>query len=580
DLLISEQKDVHSQELQPGQILFMNNTKLLHSNTSYSPESDRLVYRIRQYVPALSAANTIAKLTEEQLPQNSKDTPDSLDKLSENVAFGAIDSSVVERVMSEESVDRAIKFCDAFLKENPNDPTALVLQARVYDSHNRQMDALRPLELARKAQPNNPDVLKAYGKQLIRVGEFVEAKEVLEKFHRLNPTDHSGNVDYSAVLNKLGERKQAREILEQLIGNHPIQKASIGSGGKATVLRLRGLQSASFEIVHNEQGYYEAELRSGHFATDELFKEQNYEMIVFNILNDNLNRVEKLPNCDIILNTVSCPDLERKSLMTIASFTDRFPDVPLVNCARLVLQTTRDRASQRMQGVEGVHYPQSERIIWRGGSPEDVCKNLSALGFRCPIILRPININSSAGVRRIDNQADIALYFANAKAGSAHYAIQYEDLRGPHGLYNRLRMFCIDGNFYPSSNLYSDNWMLDDDDRYTTMMSHSWTQLEEMNYLDDPIAHLGSEAYMRLRRIRDVVGLDFFGIDFHLLPDGELYVFRISASMRHSFDHVADFPYAEPHQQRISNAFDTMMRRRFKKGPETAEPQLPMVAAE
>ncbi len=580
DHIIEELKGLHTHKLKPGQILLINNTKLLHSNTPYAVDSGRLLYRIRQHIPALSAAKS--KLDQfAEAPSQTAATKTVLDGVSGNFdksEMSALDSGTLEKGMQEGSFDRAIKFCDAFLKENPKDPTALMLQARVYSNNHRQMDALGPLEIARKAQPNNPEVLKAYGLQLVRVGEFIEAKSVFEKLFRIAPKDYDGGINYSAVLNKVGERKLGREVLEKVVADNPVHKSSIGAGRKPTVLRLRGLQSASFEIVHNDQGFYETQLHGGHFAVENLFNEQNFDAVVFNILNDNLNRVGRLPNCDVVLNTVGCPDLERKSLMTIANFSDRFPEVPQINNSRQVMQTTRNRMALLTQGIEGVHYPQSERITWRGGSTEDVCKNLSALGFRYPMILRPINTNAKVSVRRVDHQMDTAHYFSNAKPGSAHYAIQYEDLRGPHDLYNRIRMYCIDGNFYPSSNLFSDNWLLDEDDRYSAMVCHSWTQLDEMSFLDDPIAYLGSEAYLKLRHIHDVVGLDFFGIDFHPLPDGDLFIYRISATMRHSFDHVAEFPYAEPHQQRITNAFETMMQRRIKSGRDIS-PNLPIAAA-
>ena len=66
-----------------------------------------------------------------------------------------------------------------------------------------------------------------------------------------------------------------------------------------------------------------------------------------------------------------------------------------------------------------------------------------------------------------------------------------------------------------------------------------------------------------LHRISEVTSLDFFGIDFCVLPDDRLLVFEANAAMRHNFDHVAAFPYTKPHLDRISTAFTNMVLRRI-----------------
>ena len=39
--------------LQPGEIIFMHNRKVLHGRTGFSPESDRLLYRVRLHLESL-----------------------------------------------------------------------------------------------------------------------------------------------------------------------------------------------------------------------------------------------------------------------------------------------------------------------------------------------------------------------------------------------------------------------------------------------------------------------------------------------------------------------------------------------
>jgi hypothetical protein len=94
------------------------------------------------------------------------------------------------------------------------------------------------------------------------------------------------------------------------------------------------------------------------------------------------------------------------------------------------------------------------------------------------------------------------------------------------------------------------------------MSSTPSTQEDEKRYLQDPEAYLGPKAFRALHAIRDAIGLDFFGIDFTLDPEGNVLVFEANAAMRHNFDHAANFPYTRPYLERISEAFANMVDRR------------------
>ena len=94
------------------------------------------------------------------------------------------------------------------------------------------------------------------------------------------------------------------------------------------------------------------------------------------------------------------------------------------------------------------------------------------------------------------------------------------------------------------------------------MADNKWTQERERAYLGDFVGYIGEQNFNRLRRIRDLLGLDFFGIDYTILDDGSLFIFEANAAMRHNFDHVRRFPYTGPHLQRISRAFHRMVEER------------------
>jgi len=61
--------------------------------------------------------------------------------------------------------------------------------------------------------------------------------------------------------------------------------------------------------------------------------------------------------------------------------------------------------------------------------------------------------------------------------------------------------------------------------------------------------------------VRERFGLDYFGIDCALDPDGNLVVFEVNASML-VHDDNAEFPYKDPFVRAIKVAFDAMLRSR------------------
>src|SRR5258708_18577311 len=56
-------------------------------------------------------------------------------------------------------------------------------------------------------------------------------------------------------------------------------------------------------------------------------------------------------------------------------------------------------------------------------------------------------------------------------------------------------------------------------------------RLEEANFLSDMRAVLGDKAVAALERIRDLLGLDYAGIDFGLGRNGDLLLFESNATI-------------------------------------------------
>ena len=512
----------HQFRLAPGQIIFINNRKALHGRTALSPNSQRLLYRVRLHVASLS-------------PAQQTGIPDTA------AAHGAF-AAEAERLQR----------------------IALALY------HSR-----RASELA----PKNVTILNAYGNRLLKFGQFNEAIDVFRQCVALDPSSYDSGLALSSLTHRLGREHEARDILKTVVHQHPYIVKSPTDTDKATLLRLRGLEGADYSILSKSDGTYKKLLRGGHFSIENLLHKDDFNFIVCNILDNNLDQVEQLPPFDLILNTIACPDAQRAGLLAAARLADRFPQIPVINSPRQVLETTRERNSIRFNLLPGVTFPKTEIIQWQADTSA-VLQQIWGLGFHFPFIIRRVGSQTGSSVALIHHHKDLEAYLRDVVPSSAEtvspsapfsdapfpgnllYVIQFHDCRIRDAVSHKMRAFFIDGTFYPVANVFHDAWNIHSGNRYSVMQQHQWMQAEERAYLADPCGYLGAENFNRLKTIAQQVQLDFFGVDFTILADSTLFIFELNAAMRHNFDHADNFPYTEPYLHDISDAFEAMVRAR------------------
>jgi alpha-ketoglutarate-dependent taurine dioxygenase len=514
DTLLEQLAPSHQFHVKSGQILFMHNHKVLHGRTGLSTESDRLLYRIRFYTSSLQTVE-----------------PTIADDVNNHVALA-------RQLEHLERIDDA-------------------------NQHYRRASELT----------DSVEGLNAYGDFLLRRGQFTEAIALFRQSVALEPTGYDSGLALSSLANSLGYEQEAQETLKQVLRYHPHRMEGDINPQRPTILRLRGFEGATYSILPRESGLhrklktdgtFKTLLRGGHFSIDHLLDGKSYNFQLLNIFEDNVDELEAIPAFDLILNTIACPDSKRASLLAAARFVDRYPNIPLINHPRLVLETTRERNSIRLNMLPGVTFPKTEILWWDGISVEQMQKNVFGLGFIFPMIVREVGTQTGKSVVLIQNPSSLRDHFRESPANKAYYVIQYSDCSIQPSLFHKMRLFFIEGKLYPIANVYHDNWNIHSGDRYSVMIHQEWMQNEEKAFLSDPYRYLGRNNIDKLYAIRDLIQLDFFGIDFSILEDGTLFVFELNAAMRHNFDHAGNFPYTKPYLEIASSAFNQMVRDRLQ----------------
>jgi glutathione synthase/RimK-type ligase-like ATP-grasp enzyme len=266
---------------------------------------------------------------------------------------------------------------------------------------------------------------------------------------------------------------------------------------------------------------------------------------------------------NLIINTIACADRMAIDLAVLEQFQQLIPEIPVINPPDKVLLTTREKNYQRLNAIANVVFPKTVKVLLEQQAAAKVVATMKAAVIEFPIIMRPCITHTGAGVELIHNRTDLQWYLDKHKQSvSAFYIIQYYQLANITGVFNKIRTFCIDGKYYPVACIFDRQWNIHSGDRYNYMANSAESQQREQSYFADMNTFLGDKAIEALDRIREIVELDFFGVDFTLLPDGKILIFECNAAMRHNFDHAQNFPYTYEPLRNVSLAFEQMLHQR------------------
>lgn len=558
--------------LQPGQIVLMHNHRVLHGRTGFEPGSDRLLYRVRLHVDSFgTAAGDQAEHRSEPTDARSfvyaphqEWSSDTSDRRREPSRIATIEQNKLNTTELADMGDKQ----DTPLRTPVASPmlelaTSLTAVAKTLEKSREFGDALDHHRQACQLAPQERSVIKAYGDCLLKTGRFADAAHIFERCLAIAPDDYESGLALSSLALAGGNSEAAQNLLKSVVQQHPYVPKHPADRHKPTLVRMRGLDGSAYKLMRRPDGTYKYLLRGGHFAIRDLVDRQRYNITVLNIFDNNVDELQTNPEADLLLNVIACPDGKRASLLTAARFVDRYPGLPIINHPRQVLETTRERNALRLNLISGVSFPKTEKFRWNGVSVEAAVKAIWGLGFTLPLIMRRVGTQTGSSVALIQQATALRSHLQNLPPQEDYYLIQFKDCRNEKGIFNKMRVFFIDGYLYPVANLFNDTWSVHSGDRYQVMAKTDWMQDSEKAYLQDPVGYLGQANVDKLYKICDVIGLDFFGIDLTVLPDGTLFIFELNAAMRHNFDHADNFPYTRPHLERISTAFDGMIQRRL-----------------
>ncbi|MDR3513650.1 MAG: tetratricopeptide repeat protein [Caulobacteraceae bacterium] len=262
-----------------------------------------------------------------------------------------------------------------------------------------------------------------------------------------------------------------------------------------------------------------------------------------------------LPEHDVVFNAIGDQDLAGPTAANVEAFM-AVSDRPLLNHPAKVARTARDRTPELLGGIPDVVAPRTVRVSAGQGS---LAEAMEAAGLRLPVLVRPIGSHGGKGLVLADTRR--ALDQAAPPAGEAVYLTAFRDFRSPDGYYRKYRMIFVDGRAYPYHLAISPLWLVH---HGTAGMARDPARIaEELAFLRDPTAAIGERALAAVRAIGERLGLDYAGLDFSVLPDGQVLVFEANATMLvHPEAPSSPFAHKNPYVTTILDAFQAMLARR------------------
>jgi len=266
-----------------------------------------------------------------------------------------------------------------------------------------------------------------------------------------------------------------------------------------------------------------------------------------------------LPPHQLVVNAISDADSCQASLEA-ATVLFTSPQAPVINRPAEVWATGREANARRLAKIPGVRTPRVASFPRDFFAEKSAPETLAQKGFSFPLLLRAPGYHTGLHFVRVESAAELAAA-ATGLPGESLTVLEFLDARGADGLIRKYRVMAIDGKFYPAHAAVSRDWKVH---FFTSGAPDSpASRAEDLAFLQDMPQVLGAPVMETLGRIREVIKLDYWGLDFSLAPDGRVLLFEANATMNvNPPDADPKWDYRRAPVRRIAEAVWTMLQQR------------------
>ncbi|HTX48125.1 MAG TPA: tetratricopeptide repeat protein [Caulobacteraceae bacterium] len=429
-------------------------------------------------------------------------------------------------------------------------------------------DAARvALEAAVTLDPNRAVGHLYLGLALIDLERAPEARRHLERALELDPTSAQAHANLSSLFMLAGRKSLAKAHARRALDIDP----DLMSAHQNLAAVLADEQQHDEARDHRDRAYTERSLlittasrplarvlvltttESGNTPDRYLIPPSAYTRLLWFIEYATDAQMAELPEYDVAFNAIGDEDLAGPTAANARRFADICPK-RLLNHPDLIARTRRDRAEALFGGIDGVVVPRTVRIETAELTDGDLRGAAARAGIEAPFLVRPIGSHGGKGLLLAGGDAPDE----PPPPAMAYYLTEFVDFRSADGLYRKYRTVFVDGRPLPYHLAVSPKWMVHYES--SGMDRHPDRLAEEMRFLENPAAALGTEAAEAIASIGAAMRLDYAGVDFTLTPDGRVLLFEANATMLvHPEARDGALAHKNPYIDRIFTAFRTML---------------------
>lgn len=395
------------------------------------------------------------------------------------------------------------------------------------------------LELLRR-KPDHAGALNDFGTLVLKAGYREAARSLFGAAVRHHPDNPNGHVNLANLLLLLGEHGAAQNHFEAALRLDPghihahrgISNLLAERGDDVNARRHRDLGFTGHAVTPLPYRGHGSPIRvlllvaavGGNIPTGTLLDDRVFQTTV--LVAEYAEPDAPLPPHDVVFNSIGDADLCREGLEAALAIVARSPR-PVINHPRTVLRTGRAANAERLRGLPDIVVPRMASLPRETLAGSQGAAAVAALGFGFPLLLRSPGFHTGRHFVRVETAGALAAAAA-ALPGEELWTIEQLDARDDAGMFRKYRVMIIDRQLYPLHLALSRDWKV----HYFTadMADRPDHRALDAAFLQN-IASIGDKAVMALQRLRDVLELDYGGVDFALSPAGEILFFEANATM-------------------------------------------------
>ncbi len=228
---------------------------------------------------------------------------------------------------------------------------------------------------------------------------------------------------------------------------------------------------------------------------------------------------------DVIFNSLADPDLNASTLLVAISALAGVA-TPIVNDPRNVIRTRRDIVAGMLQGLDGLAVPTTVRLM-----PGETASSVAAAhAMTYPVLARSAGSHTGVGLIKAATAVELDTAIESGAVRTPAYLTEYLDCRDADGLHRKMRLMVCGTTVVMRHHLFSQHWLVNAASQKFMENRPDLLQFER-EAAAEPLRMLPSRGAELMTTIKNRIGLDYFGVDCAMLPDGRLAIFEINAVM-------------------------------------------------